>query len=385
MKTYRVDFKPVSPYFFGNEKTFPYTGQNIGQHLSNAYYIKSERMPSQTTVLGALRYLFLAHKKSNYTYNKEQFEENAKRVGEERFHIEKREAQDFGIIQSISSVFLYHDEHKILLPTPFDHNEKMEECPQKSSVSGNNEENGENNKELPDYRPFGNYLETDIPNGKKLYTADYDPKIGLTSSYMIWNLKKIVSADRIFSDADRVGIAVEQEDDSFFKKKYAVLAKGYRFSVYINLSDDAASVIEALKQSAGGTVTVFMGQSKSAFTVSFTEEENALPKNADELVQEKLPEGHRKLYFMSDALVSDSIELYGKTQFGVVKTKDYRAFGMTYQNNAEGWKVGAFQKEEELYKLIAAGSILITANVKEVMALFENPNAKKIGWNQILE
>ena len=161
-----------------------------------------------------------------------------------------------------------------------------------------------------------------------------------------------------------------------------MLAKDYRFSVYITLSDDCA--VEALKKSSGGAVTVFMGQGKSAFTVSFTEEENALPQNADELAQENLPDGSRKLYFMSDALVSDSVELYEKTQFGIVKTKDYRAFGMEYQDNAEGKKVGAFKKEEKLYKLVAAGSILITKNVKEVTALFDNPNAKKIGWNHIL-
>ena len=382
-KTYRVDFKPISPYFFGNEKTFPYTGQKIGQHLSNAYYIKSERMPSQTTILGALRYLFLAHKNSNYSYTEEEFEENAKRVGAERFRIEKSEAQDFGIIQSISPVFLYHDKHKVLLPTPFDHKEKKKEDPPKDTEIGNAEENGEKKKDFPDYCPFGNYLDVDIPNGKKLYTPDYDPKIGLTSSYMIWGQKKIVSADDIFSDADRVGIAVEQQENAFFKKKYAVLAKDYRFSVYLELSDDHA--VESLKKSEGGAVTVFMGQSKSAFMVSFTEEANALPKNADELVQGNLPEGCRKLYFMSDALVSDSIGLYEKTLFGIVKTKDYRAFGMTYQNDDKGQKVGAFQKEETLYKLIEAGSILITENVNEVTALFKNPNAEKIGWNQILE
>lgn len=383
MKTYRVDFKPISPYFFGNEKTFPYTGQKIGQHLSNAYYIKSEPMPSQTTVLGALRYLFLAHKNSKYAYTEAQFAKNAERVGAERFRIEKREAQNFGIIQSISPVFLYHNEYKILLPTPFDHNTKKEEEAKKEAESRNAGGNMEEKKLLFDYSPFENYHEVDIPDGKKLYTTDYDPKLGLTSSYMIWDQKKIVSADDIFSDADRVGIAVEQQKNAFFKKKYAMLAKGYRFSVYLTLSDDDA--VKALKDSAGGAVTVFMGQGKSAFIVTFAEEANALPTNADELAQENLPDGCRKLYFMSDALVSDSVELYGKTLFGVVKTKDYRAFGMTYHDDEEKNKVGSFQKEDTLYKLIAAGSVLITKNAEDVTKLFENPNAKNIGWNQILK
>lgn len=361
MKTYRVDFKPISPYFFGNEKTFPYTGQRIGQSLSNAYYIKSERMPSQTTVLGALRYIFLAHKNNDYTYTAREFAENAKRVGAESFDVAKKEAQDFGIIEEISPVFLYHKEKGVLIPTPFDHNEARG-----SDI----------------YQPFENYAVAQTPDGEKLYTADYNPKIGLTNSYMVLDTQKIIPNEDIFSEEDRIGIAVDKTEKSFFKKKYAMLGKGYSFSVYLTLSDNGA--VEILKKSDGGAVSVFMGQGKSAFLVSFTEEANTVQKKISAILTQKLPLGGQKLYFWGDAMLGSSTALYEKTSFSVIKTKDYRSFGITYKNSEKG-KVGRFQKKDTLCKWIAAGSVLIVPCADEILKLFENPNAKKIGLNQIVK
>ena len=361
MKTYRVDFKPISPYFFGNEKTFPYTGQKIGQHLSNAYYIKSERVPSQTTILGALRYLFLAHKNSNYTYTEAEFEENAKRVGRNSFDISAKEAQDFGIIDKLSPVFLFHKSKGLLIPTPFDHNE--------TSKTGK-------------YTPFENYAAVETPDGKKLYTSDYDVKIGLTDSYMALDTNEIVKSWDIFSEEDRVGIAIDKTEKAFFKKKYAMLAKDYYFSVYLTISDDSA--VEVLKQSEGGAVSVFMGQGKSAFLVSFTEQEYSAEVKISAFLKRKMPENGKILYFANDAVISDSKSLYEKTLFSVVKTKDYRAFSIAYKD-ADGRKCGGFQKQNTLYKLIAAGSVLVVTDVEDTLALFENPNAKKIGLNQIVK
>lgn len=361
MKTYRVDFKPISPYFFGNEKTFPYADQTIGRHLSNSYYIKSERMPSQTTILGALRYLFLAHKNSNYTYSKTEFEENAVRVGAESFDIARKEEQNFGIIEKVSPVFLYHKTNGVLIPTPFDHNEKSE--------SG-------------EYTPFGNYDEIETPDGQKLYTADYDAKAGLTDSYMVLDTGKIVSFGEVFSFEDRVGIAIEKTEKAFFKKKYAMLAKDYFFSVYLTVSDDSA--VDVLKQASDGAISVFMGQGKSAFLVSFTEQENTFQPKISAILKSDLPADGKMLYFMSDAVLEDSRRLYAKTLFSVVKTKDYRAFGIAYKDSEKG-KLGSFQKKGTLYKLIAAGSVLIVANTEDVMELFKNPNAEKIGLNQIVK
>ena len=48
-KTYLVKFKPLEPYFFGNEKSFIFPkdeNQTSYQQLANSYYIKGENTPS---------------------------------------------------------------------------------------------------------------------------------------------------------------------------------------------------------------------------------------------------------------------------------------------------------------------------------------------------
>lgn len=361
MKTYRVDFKPISSYFFGNEKTFPYPGQETGQHLSNAYYIKSERAPSQTTILGALRYLFLAHKRNDYSYSDQEFSENTARVGSESFDITRKEEQDFGIIHRISPIFLYREGDGILIPTPFDHNTESQS---------------------DKYQPFESYSVVETPDGAKLYTSDYNSKSRLTDCYMTLNTQTLVPCDRIFSFEDRTGIATDKTQNAFFKKRYVALKNGYCFSTYLTLSDDGA--VDALKSSSSGTISVFMGQGKSVFLVSFTEEENTVQAKASAMLKRKLPLDGEALYFMGDTVIPQSSALYEKTVFSVIKTKDYRAFRIAYENSENG-KRGSFRKESTLYKMIAAGSILITPSANDVLNLIKNPNAQKIGLNQIVK
>ena len=105
--TYKISFKPVEPYFFGNEKTFafPVKGENASPSVSS-YFIRSEDMPSQSTILGALRYLFLDHKNPDFKYTKEQAADNAKAVGPASFDIASEDVQQFGLIRKISPVFI---------------------------------------------------------------------------------------------------------------------------------------------------------------------------------------------------------------------------------------------------------------------------------------
>ena len=79
MSTYLVRLTPQEPYFFGNEKCLTFDDGNPRGQMTNRYYIKSERTPLQTTLLGAMRYIFLPEKK--YNFGKEY-------IGEESFKIE---------------------------------------------------------------------------------------------------------------------------------------------------------------------------------------------------------------------------------------------------------------------------------------------------------
>ena len=61
MSVYKISFIPSGPYFFGNEKSFIYPGSE-NDKFGTLYYIKGENLPSQSTVLGALRYILLPEK-----------------------------------------------------------------------------------------------------------------------------------------------------------------------------------------------------------------------------------------------------------------------------------------------------------------------------------
>ena len=88
--------------------------------MSNQYFIKSETVPAQTTILGMLRYLLLPVKKSNFAdYTDADKKINAQAVGSSSFDFEQKDRR-FGIIKEISPVFLIKND-EIFMKTPFDH------------------------------------------------------------------------------------------------------------------------------------------------------------------------------------------------------------------------------------------------------------------------
>ena len=103
MSAYRVTFTPSGPYFFGNEKTFQYPGQEVKNDFGSLYYIKGEKMPMQTTLLGALRYILLPQKGLGKNLLSEA---SVQAVGKFSFDIDSKGKQDFGKIKSISPVFI---------------------------------------------------------------------------------------------------------------------------------------------------------------------------------------------------------------------------------------------------------------------------------------
>ena len=111
MKQYLMKLTPLEAYFFGNEKSFKYPKQENSGQMSNQYYIKSESVPAQTTLLGMLRYLLLPVKKNNFSdYTDDDKKLNAEAVGASSFDFEQKDSS-FGKIKGISPVFLLKDDN----------------------------------------------------------------------------------------------------------------------------------------------------------------------------------------------------------------------------------------------------------------------------------
>ncbi len=340
MKTYKVTFTPLEPYFFGNEKGFKYpvlndstenSDANGRSQFTNQYYIRSEMLPSQSTLLGALRYHFLPVKKSNWDYNEADRKRNAETVGAESFSPDAD--RTFGKIRKLSPVFICK-ENVEYVPVPFNH------------IDG---------KAV--YTPFSNFKSVVTPFGERLYTDDYKVKDGVSSGYMRLTDGTVVEKSKIFLTETRIGINRSSDKNGFFKKEYCMLNQGYCFAAYVEL-DDGLDVNDGV---------VFLGQGKSAFELSFTKAENTLT----EKISSYLPDG--LAYVLGDTFTGP--EIYENSKFSVTDTKTYRAY------SRQGAKV---RKDDILYRLITAGSVFIPIDKEAFVVSVKKKNLNTIGYNEII-
>lgn len=358
IKTYKVTFKPVEPYFFGNEKNFAFPGQKQESVYASSYFIRSEKAPSQSTILGALRYLFLPHKKADYSYSCSEIKANNEAVGEASFDIDSAKVQCFGVIKKISPVFICgkNDDGEIvtLIPTPMDHNradDKDTETKEKEKIK----------RDV--YSPFDEYIEVNTSEEKKLYAKDFDVKEGLEHSWVSLEKGEIYTEDILFKSDLRIGINRTEKNDGFFKKEYCMLENDFSFAVYAELDT----------KNIPSSQCVFLGQGKSAFTVTFTEEENNLQSRVKDFLSKEVYKrsGEPFIYCLGDSFVSNFDNQI--VLFCAIDTKDYRAFKTREK--------GRIEKGETLYRLLKAGSIIISEKNDEWVDKNKKSNAEKIGFN----
>jgi len=333
MATYLVTFTPSDKYFFGNEKGFSFEKGDNG-----SYFIKGENLPLQSTLFGAVRYLLLPEK----GYGKVQ--EYAHIIGSESLDITE-EGQTFGVIKRISALFLCKGD-EWFVPTPFDHNTACD-----ASV----------------YTPYVDYSVIETIGGQKLYTDSYDSKQGTEHSFM--SLKDGHLERSLFESETQVGINRREREDGFFKKEYKRLKGGFSFAVLADIDDNTLD---------GKKGAVLLGQGKTPFTATFTAYSGESLEEKTRVAVSSARNGCTPyILFLSDCyLGSISVdEIYVKTKFGVVETRDYRTF------KTNGAKV---KKGSTLLHLIKAGSIIIPADSSLTLQELRESNACAAGFNVIV-
>jgi CRISPR-associated protein Cmr3 len=362
MAKYLIKLTPLEPYFFGGERTSGF-GKNTKQ--KQPYYIVSEKVPSQPTLFGTLRYLVLAQ--NNALINQVNSDNAENLVGKESFSFDRairytnfepkiknaaeqcssvwefqkaqtmikaeyeRLQQAFGVINKISPLFLIKDD-VWYVRTPFNHNP------------------GDKYALKQTYTPFtmGN-----IPGADKIYPIDYRSKNGYGGGYVSLDDKlEIISDDNIFSSVVRMGIDSHRTDkdyddkSSFFKKERKFLKKGFSFAFIAEVSDSFCEE----------TTMVFMGQDKSPFRCEIIETSEDLVekvkgvfngKNACNIkyalsdvmcLEEKFPSDDKFGYYIADTRVIRNLE-------SNMKAKSYYA---------------QLKKSDKLYRIINAGSVFYT-------------------------
>ena len=289
-KKYRVELKPLEPYFFAGEKSFGF-GKKKKQSYNN-YFIRSELFPTQTTLLGTIRYLIL--KKYNLLTTKDYSneKEQEKYVGKSSSQIGQKN-QSYGMIERLSPLFILNEKGERLVRVPFnqqpksDDNLKLRSLKEKSYpiFDGSNDENN-NNYEMKLLENVNLKKEDDVQ--KLFYNIDTD------------GVNKLIKQLDIVNSIEKVGINLRIEKEAFFKKEYQYLIKGYRFGFYLEINDDEFEkklddVIENI---------VYMGSGKSAFKLVMSKTDENIKEFIDQVKEAfKMNCDDVVYYAMSDIIV----------------------------------------------------------------------------------
>ncbi|MEO0556086.1 MAG: type III-B CRISPR module-associated Cmr3 family protein [Bacteroidota bacterium] len=325
---YEICLRPVENYFFGGERTF---GQ--AQDEQSNYFAVSNKYPQQTALLGLLRYLLLEH--NQWLPLKDHKTEASKAIGDRSFDVKMEATQDFGVIQSLSPLFMKRAEEVFRFTHPLDQ--------LRLSLEEKVEALGANGQTGPLVKPEGFNSKTYYP---ELLIGDQGDRS--------------VHSD-VFLKKEQIGILKQSEKDGFFKQASYHLSKGWYFSFYVHLEGSFVLPEEA-KVSFGAEQKQFFVQVKSI-------------KSQDLPSFLKPGEGSDKLTLLSDALVDGSI--YEHCRFSLSDTVDFR----TVQIGFEGAK---FRKDSVKHNLLKRGSILIpkAGQMGDLeSALQQNQNFRNIGFN----
>jgi len=325
---YLIKLKPLTPFFFGSEKTF-------GEGKNQNYFAKSNPFPQQTTVLGMLRkelliqaQLFKEHWNCYTPKDKQKIEDL---IGKP-FRIKINNQNNFGKIKKLSPVFIEcKDEFYIRRPL-FDSNFEFKE------ITG---------------QTFLNKSMKHIP-----FIKNYSPKEGLPDGFVASDSKNEKTFEEIFKDFVKVGNAKdksEDDEDKFFKQLFYTLSEDCSFAFFAELDFDLNPAV------------VFMGADNSAFKMQVQEANQSF----DDLFVNQSEPG--KITLLSDALVDEKI--YEHCKFAITQIVDFRTIAMNY---------GKFDKKNnEKYEMLEPGSVLYYSDGQksEIQKLLDNASLQQIGYN----
>ena len=344
MSTWLVSLKPLAPYFFGGEQNYTFGGKD------QPYFICSEKMPAQSTLLGMLRYVVLKrHKLLNRSPK-----ETVDLIGPESFDMACGNSQEFGIIKKLSPVFLLDGDGQKYVPVPLNHKK------------------GEKN-----YTPL---RMKSVPAAVKttprisLLPLDYCVKTGLPDGMLCLQGRKVIPGGEIFKPRVQVGIRKRRPgenslESSFFKKEFIELNADYHFAFYAKMDEPPLDTV------------VFLGQGKSPFQMTSKEEEDGLEAE----VRQKLGTLNRSnepfSYALSD--VKMTREPYEYTGFSIDQAKPYR-YQKTKNFSAENYwdKIG---KSEKLFTLVRAGSVFYVRDKAGFETCCQNKELEEVGFNHMIE
>jgi CRISPR-associated protein Cmr3 len=344
MSEITLKITPLDTYFFGTENINP-----LNQEAN--YFLKSNKLPQQSTLLGAIRYALLlnADKKifaNNTIVNKT---EATKLIGEQSFKLNATEFK-FGKIKKISPIFLIKNNHKYI-PCPIISKDDIFELK-------NNE----------------------------AFIKDYDAKNGYETYYTNGNeyelekniFKEVIQVQNFKEKQNRkqnnLKVKAKDKEDAFFKTQFYSLTKDWSFGINVEIEDETLLPIR-FQMKMGGENKLFNFEKTTIASQ---------PKPLEKFASQNF----HLLTFISDAYTNQYEPIF---DFGILETIPFRYLFSTIEKtekyNNRSKTDESELKSSKLIELIKKGSIFYFSDKEKLIAFekqFENSYLKNVGFNHYI-
>lgn len=238
-KRYIIKLTPLGSYFFGGENTF---GEGKGKSYN--YFASSETMPQVSTIMGMLRYEIL--RRSGGLDGVVPQKDWHTLIGEQSFSLEhilsSADPVSFGLISSISPVFLCDSDGGYYTPMPLDQGITYNKVGGRSYYSGSIRPHVVMLDNF-DHKFYDNYRQWVDRQGRALSSS---PFIFSSRPGIIKNEKFRVSGD----------------DEAYYKQEVVSLQKGFGFA-FIFETPESTSYFDSEQ-----TCFVRLGADNSMFAMS---------------------------------------------------------------------------------------------------------------------
>jgi CRISPR-associated protein Cmr3 len=371
-----IELTPLDTFFFGGETTF---GQGDGAN----YFAKSNKLPQQTTLLGALRHELLRQNDALPLPNNKA----EKLIGSQSFDGTTDDA--FGVINKISPVFMRQGSKNYFVRSREFVSVKKEKTDDFETISLELTLLENNAKRL--WQPNKEKLDTiaAIPLLKKTNGEAYNPKEYFTEELIAENEIAISMSD-VFKKSEKVGITKYKDrlpkmiDNSlgFYKQAFYRLTSGWSFAYYVEFSSNDFKLENSV---------ITMGGESRPFAMKVIEEkdfdwDNSINKGNlyQDSVDIKYPTAH-KVILLSDAFVSTDI--YKSCVFAITDIVNFRNIkskvAETTQWSDLSYEKGFIkpQKTTEKIQMLKRGSVLFTNDKDSLEKALDTPQYKRIGYN----
>lgn len=357
MTDYLVTFRPLGDYSFGSDRRFSFVGKNNYSEDEYApYFIRTNRVPEQSTVFGMIRYLILVSDgidlKQDFQYDENTRDKIKALIGEKSFSLNGG-VQSFGKLEKISPIFLRKNSKEVVIPNPFNNKQGREGIDQfepiileeeitlptsfgeialpKSKEYNPKEGHGDGYYNIKTgcleaiedifmtkvatgvrrvtQKDLGN-LKINIRDLCKLFlnedmkqevsNLDRNSNLSLTefiNDFMNW-LEKYNKGEKNHFQEELEKLSKNFDADHLFKREVHQLHKDYEFGVYVKVNGDIT-----LKDSI-----VPMGQKGTLFKVSVKESKDNLESKITEHFQKHTPQGQTWQYCLSDVCLLDDVK-----------------------------------------------------------------------------